>query len=420
MDGKEPFVSRRILHLLSQRPGRTGSGVTLAALVRHAAADGWDQRVVVGVPRDEQPRLPPLPPEHIAPLRFGTADLPFPVPGMSDVMPYQSTVFSRLTEAQLDRYRAAWRRHLAVVGRTWRPRLVHAHHLWLTTALARDVFPNAPLVAQCHATALRQRELCPRLADAARAGCRRADHFLVLHEEHARAVADWLDVPRARITVAGAGYREDLFRVTEPGRPRRRRMLYAGKLAAAKGVPWLLEAAAPLLAADQELELHLAGGGGGEEAAALAERLHALGPRVVWHGPVDQARLAALMNAAAVFVLPSLYEGLPLVLVEAAACGCRLVATALPGITTVLAPALGDRLRLVSPPRVRHGQRPDPADLPAFTARLRAALGTALAAAGDRPPSPPPAAALEPFTWGAVYRRVRAVWERLAAAAPPA
>jgi len=40
----------RVLHLLSQQPGRTGSGVTLASLVRHAAESGWEQCVVVGLP----------------------------------------------------------------------------------------------------------------------------------------------------------------------------------------------------------------------------------------------------------------------------------------------------------------------------------------------------------------------------------
>ena len=46
------------------------------------------------------------------------------------------------------------------------------------------------------------------------------------------------------------------------------------------------------------------------------------------------------MRAAHVFVLPSFYEGLPLVLVEALACGCRLVCTDLPGVRSGLLPHL--------------------------------------------------------------------------------
>lgn len=39
-------MNRRVLHVLSQRPGFTGSGITVAALVREAARHGWAQRVV--------------------------------------------------------------------------------------------------------------------------------------------------------------------------------------------------------------------------------------------------------------------------------------------------------------------------------------------------------------------------------------
>ena len=46
-------MSGKVLHILSQRPGRTGSGVTLDALVRQAAAAGWSQQALVGVPVTE-------------------------------------------------------------------------------------------------------------------------------------------------------------------------------------------------------------------------------------------------------------------------------------------------------------------------------------------------------------------------------
>jgi len=64
--------------------------------------------------------------------------------------------------------------------------------------------------------------------------------------------------------------------------------------------------------------------------------------------------------------LPSFYEGLPLVLVEARACGCRLVATDLPGIRERLLPVLGDELALVELPRLTGVDKPVAADLPAF------------------------------------------------------
>ena len=95
----------RVLHLFSQRASFTGSGVTLDALVRHAVKSGWDQYVVVGVPKDSsKPTVENLARDKISPLVFGTINLPFSVPGMSDVMPYASTIFSKMTDSQVDVY----------------------------------------------------------------------------------------------------------------------------------------------------------------------------------------------------------------------------------------------------------------------------------------------------------------------------
>jgi len=61
-----------VLHVLSQRPSLTGSGITLDALVRNAEAAGWNQHVIVGVPADDPtPDVGNLPPSRIHPLRFG-------------------------------------------------------------------------------------------------------------------------------------------------------------------------------------------------------------------------------------------------------------------------------------------------------------------------------------------------------------
>lgn len=410
-------MAKRVLHILSQRPGRTGSGVTVDAVVREAAAAGWRQEAVVGVPADEvRPEVADLPPAAIHRVTFapaaGTgaaeADLPFPVPGMSDVMPYPSSVWSDLGEAELAAYRAAWRHRLAAVIDVFRPDVIHTNHVWLVSALLKDVAPGIPAVATCHATGLRQLELCPRLADEVIAGCRRLDRFCVLREDHRDALVARLGIDPERVAVVGAGFRTDVFGGPAAAAAERRgRLLYAGKTSAAKGVPTLLDAFTRLAASNPHLRLDVAGGGAGPEAEALQARMDALGPQVVRHGAVDQAALADLMRRSAVFVLPSLYEGVPLVLAEAAACGCRVVATALPGVTSVVAPCLGDRLVLVEPPRLVGPDQPVPADLPGFAARLEEALATTLRADPLDVPDPD---SLAPLTWPEVYKRIERQW----------
>jgi glycosyltransferase involved in cell wall biosynthesis len=141
--------------------------------------------------------------------------------------------------------------------------------------------------------------------------------------------------------------------------------------------------------------------------------MESMAPLVRFHGHLGQPELAGLMRRCAVCVLPSFYEGLPLVLVEALACGCRLVSTALPGITEQLAPRLGPAFELVPLPRIEGVDRPAADDLPAFVDYLEAALEAAL----EKPPLGDPATAmpgaLEAFTWKAVFERVESLWREL-------
>ena len=402
----------RILHALSQRPSLTGSGITLEAMVRHAKGAGYDQRVVVGVPIDNpRPAVGGLDGDKIYPLAFGNPPLDFAVPGMSDVMPYPSTRFAELSEDQVNAYRAAWADHLRPILSNFRPDVIHSHHLWLMSAVLRDVAPDTPVLTQCHATGIRQMELCPHLADQVREECSSIDAFAVLHRGHADELEQCLGISGHRIHQVGAGYREDLF--FAPASAPEAALLYVGKYSAAKGVPWLLDAFERVSARRPELKLHVAGGGTGDEADALRARMNRMAPSVVQHGQLSQPELAEVARRTTVCVLPSFYEGLPLVLVEALACGCRLVATELPGILEELAPRLGGALTMVELPRLEIVDQPHPDDLPAFVDRLDGALESAL----DEPPIGDPVQtmpeALAHFSWKSVFNRVETVWKSL-------
>ena len=97
----------------------------------------------------------------------------------------------------------------------------------------------------------------------------------------------------------------------------------------------------------------------------------------------------------------------------ALACGCRLVATRLPGVASRLGPHLGPALEAVELPPMAGIDTPDPAGLPAFVDRLEAAMRSALAQGPVGDPAVSLPGALEPFTWSAVFERVQAVWSEL-------
>lgn len=406
----------KVLHVLSQRPSRTGSGITLDAVVRLAQETGWRQAAVVGIPAsDHEAEVGLLDPSDIYPLLFRDekpsqhpAHLNFPLPGMSDVMPYPSTVWSSLSPENIQLYQQVWTQHLKKVIQHFQPDLIHCNHIWLVSALMKDVAPNIPVVTTCHATGLRQLELCPHLAADVISGCKRNDHFFVLRRDHAASLAKTLNIPHHQISVSGVGFRHEIFHTEGTEKfSSRQDLLYVGKFSNAKGLPWLLDAFTALKAQQPDLCLHIAGDGSGPEAEALRARMKAMSPGVTMHGMLNQAELARLMRRCRVCVLPSFYEGVPLVLVEAAACGCRLVSTRLPGVLEQIAPALGPSLTMIPLPRLQNVDIPVAEDLPQFIRDLTSAMQDSLQA-GE---SPDPY--LESFTWRAVFTRIESKWQDL-------
>jgi glycosyltransferase involved in cell wall biosynthesis len=330
----------RILHLLSQQPGKTGSGVYLQALVQQGAEDGLDQNIIVGIPSEfSEVSIGPLDTSCITCVRFCDADLPYPVAGMSDVMPYQSTRFSDFTNDMLDAYLYAFASILKKSVSEFRPHLIHTHHLWLATALTRFLFPETPLVTTCHGTELRQLELVPTLRDFVIPACSHADRVMALHENHMTRIHDLYGIDSSRIRLIGAGFRNDIFCLPESNTCSRSQkgtltIVYAGKLSFAKGVPWLIESAEHLEHPEgKHIRLRIVGSGAGDEAGIIREKALRFQDIVEFLGPKPQEDLAAILQDADVFVLPSFYEGLPLVVLEAIACSCRVVVTDLPGIS---------------------------------------------------------------------------------------
>jgi len=98
----------KILHILSQRPDATGSGFFLQNMLRQSAARGHNNYLVCGVPAGDIPVLDCIDKDRCNFVFFDSPDLHFPIPGMSDVMPYRSSVFSELTEKELLAYENAF------------------------------------------------------------------------------------------------------------------------------------------------------------------------------------------------------------------------------------------------------------------------------------------------------------------------
>jgi glycosyltransferase involved in cell wall biosynthesis len=118
-------------------------------------------------------------------------------------------------------------------------------------------------------------------------------------------------------------------------------VLTIARLHEQKGLNYLLEAAVSV----PEAVFLLAGDGPDRVNLEAQAQALGLGQRVVFLG--HRRDVPALLATCDVFVLPSLYEGMPLSILEAMAARKPVIATAIGGIDEVIAP---DKTGLLVPP----------------------------------------------------------------------
>ena len=368
----------RILSMTAQKPDSTGSGVFLTELTRGFDKLNCPQAVVCGVTQAD--KLPLTEGVRVFPVLYKTESLPFPVCGMSDEMPYESTRYRDLDEDMTRQLIGAFAEKVREAVESFQPDVILCHHLYFLAALVRQLYPDIPVYGQCHGSDLRQIETNPWQVEWIKEQIRKLDGIIALHQAQKERICQIFDLPDEQVRVMGTGYNSGVFYLNPQVQrdPKKVRYLFAGKLSEKKGIYSLLRCL-ERLEDPGRVEVYLAGGCGTEEELEYLKALAKKAPcKVELLGKLNQVDLARWMNACDVFVLPSFYEGLPLVLIEAMACGMKTICTDLPGIQPWLNHAIpGSGAVFVAPPRMRNTDEPLPEDLPAFEERLARAMEAA-------------------------------------------
>jgi teichuronic acid biosynthesis glycosyltransferase TuaC len=164
-----------------------------------------------------------------------------------------------------------------------------------------------------------------------------ASRLVAVSEQLGHAAAA-LGVDRERIDVIPTGVNRELFKVRHRREARRqlglpeegKLALFLGRLDRAKGIFELCDAFARL--APQHPDWRLVLVGADETRGAIAERLQGFGDRVLLPGQQPIDLVPSWLAACDVLTLPSYAEGTPNVILEALACGRRVVATSVGGI----------------------------------------------------------------------------------------
>ncbi len=350
----------KILSIIAQKPSSTGSGVYLSELVRCFKNLGHEQEVICAVYENDIAELHDPEYNYIV---FNTPELPIKIAGMSDVMPYESIKYSDLAkdEEALNLWKDTFKSKVIEVIESFKPDLIICHHLYLLTSIVVDVCKNISLVQKnekhllkshfvdvvkskslmsprifgiCHNTDLRQYQQTDLEREYIKKNIQKLDSIIFLSEEQLDRATELLDLDKRKAMVVGIGYNSDIFNnkkhVCELQQPLNK-LLYVGKIAKKKGVLSLIKAINMLN--DESIVLDIIGGvGDKEEYDEILNESRKSKSKINFIGPMSQIELAKEYNKHDIFILPSFSEGMPMVPLEAMACGCKVVISDLPGV----------------------------------------------------------------------------------------
>ena len=323
----------KILHIITQKPNSTGSGVYMCGMIDGFEKMGYKQAVIAGIDKEDDRNCFN---NNIGyyPVIYNSDKLPFNVVGMSDIMPYKSTRYRDMNKDMVNCLKGAFKDNIERALKELKPDLIICHHLYLLTSYVRELVKDIKVVSICHGTCLRQLQSHELEKEYIRTNIKKLDVVFSLHEEQRKEIIDLFNIDPSKVLTLGSGYDKNMFFNEEKELSKEHiNITYAGKIAKAKGVESLIKSLDYLNYNKDFININIVGDGNNkyeyEEILALANKSYY---NINFLGKVTQNELSNLFRESHIFVLPSFFEGLPLVVIESLACGCNVVTTDIAGV----------------------------------------------------------------------------------------
>lgn len=363
----------KILHVISQKPSDTGSGVYAINVIRQLENMGHKQALICAIEEEENIEISDI---DVYPVKFSSGNIPFNVVGMSDSMPYKSTKYSELSSQQLKCFKQEFCNVIEKANREFNPDIIICHHLYLVTALVVSIVKNKKVFGICHSTDLRQIMSHGMEKNFIIDNIKKLHGIFALHNSCKEQIKEIFNISHEKIYVTGIGFDNEMFFDKKLRKNENIEIVFTGKICYAKGLKSMYNAFNSLVESYPKVRLNIVGMGDGEEYSDIIKLYGNCKGKVKFWGKLSHEELSNLYSRSHIFILPSFYEGLPLVIVEALASGLYVVASDISGVKSWLGNNItsSGKIKFVSLPSMKSIDEPVERELPEYESNLCEAL----------------------------------------------
>ena len=274
----------------------------------------------------------------------GQLDFNFPC---MDSHPRSNFLFHNMSNEQIKQYENAFRIAIEEELEEFKPDIIHSQHIWILSGLLKDY--KVPYIITSHGAEFityKKTNIFDEYGNKAVEGCKK---IIAISDDNINEIIDKFPDAKDKIIYVKNGYNSKDFFKKELDRHKvlkkfliekdyNKIVLFVGRVSKMKGIDTLIKAA-KIYEKEDVLTLIAGDGEYRSEANDLKEKLNL--KNIVFLGNQRQKELNYLYNIADVLVLPSRKEALPLVAIEALACGTPAVVTRQSGMEKIINKEVG-------------------------------------------------------------------------------
>lgn len=228
-----------------------------------------------------------------------------------------------------------------LLNENWKPDIIHAHiYSAGVPAIILGRIYKIPVVITEHFSAFPLRKLRRFEIAKARFALNRADLLLPVSRNLEEAIRSYKIDNRFKIIPNVVN--TNIFYPKENRLPNKtKNILLVALLTPVKGINYLLNAIAELKKNRQDFILDIVGDGPYRKKYENFARKNKIEKLIKFHGAKTKKEISEIMRLSDFFVLPSLWENLPCVLIEAIASGLPIIASNVGGIPEIITKEIG-------------------------------------------------------------------------------